>query len=93
MRRQGKCGRRDRAKTARVSTAVAVYPVSAHDVVAGHALSRESQGDLLDQNGEIDTYSADMGTVSLKCFGGAPTACLILLRRDWSGLLHPRVIS
>ncbi|MNR15989.1 hypothetical protein D3C85_1325540 [compost metagenome] len=70
--------------------AVSLYPVSAHDVVAGHALLRASQGDLLDQNGEIVTYSADMDTVSLKCFGGAPTACLILLRRDWSGLLHPR---
>ncbi len=71
--------------------AVSLYPVSAHDVVAGHALLRASLGDLLDQNGEVVTYSADMDTVSLKCFGGAPNACLILLRRDWSGLLHPRV--
>lgn len=66
--------------------AVSLYPVSAHDVVAGHALLRASRGNLLDQNGEVISYGSRMNSVSLRCFGGAPIACMKLLHRNWSEL-------
>jgi fructose-1,6-bisphosphatase/inositol monophosphatase family enzyme len=69
--------------------AVSLYPVSAHDVVAGHALLRASAGVLIDQNGVAITYRtvAAMATVSLRCFGGAPQACETLVARNWQLLL------
>lgn len=70
---------------------VSLYPVSAHDVAAGHALLRASKGELFDQDSNIITYSTDMTKVSLRCFGGAQDACVDLLNRDWSRLLPPKL--
>ncbi|ENL6833781.1 inositol monophosphatase [Pseudomonas aeruginosa] len=69
--------------------AVSLYPLSAHDVVAGHALLRATGGVLLDQKGQPITYrtEANMATVSQRCFGGAPTACSSLMQRKWSRIL------
>jgi myo-inositol-1(or 4)-monophosphatase len=64
---------------------VSLYSVSAHDVVAGHALLRGANGVLVDERGQIITYETDvrMARVSNRCFGGAPAACKQLLHRDW----------
>jgi myo-inositol-1(or 4)-monophosphatase len=70
--------------------AVSLYPVAAHDVVAGHALLRASKGSLLDQDGYLVLYNTCMTVVSQRCFGGAPAACRVLSERDWGKLLsHP----
>ncbi|MRK21895.1 inositol monophosphatase family protein [Pseudomonas sp. JG-B] len=70
--------------------AVSLYPVSAHDVVAGHALLLASGGVLLDQDGQPIHYrtASEMAVVSSRCFGGAPQACQDLLRRDWERVLR-----
>jgi myo-inositol-1(or 4)-monophosphatase len=70
--------------------AVSLYPVSAHDVVAGHALLLANAGVLLDQDGQPIQYRAEseMAAVSNRCFGGAPQACQDLLRRDWERVLR-----
>lgn len=72
------------------AAAVSLYPVSAHDVVAGHALLIGAGGVLLDQDGEAISYTTEarMKTVSLRCFGGAPSACLSLVSRDWNKVLR-----
>lgn len=64
---------------------VSLYPVSAHDVVAGHALLIGANGVLIDQDGIPIEYEteAEMLRVSNRCFGGAPIACADLVRRDW----------
>lgn len=64
---------------------VSLYPVSAHDVVAGHALLRGAGGVLLDERGAVITYvtEANMQTVSKRCFGGSAAACRDLLVREW----------
>ncbi|WP_223457443.1 MULTISPECIES: inositol monophosphatase family protein [unclassified Pseudomonas] len=64
---------------------ISLYPVSAHDVVAGHALLRGAGGVLLDERGQTITYVTEdnMQTVSQRCFGGAVSACRILLVREW----------
>jgi myo-inositol-1(or 4)-monophosphatase len=64
---------------------ISLYPVSAHDVVAGHALLRGAGGVLLDERGQTITYvtEANMQTVSKRCFGGSVSACRILLAREW----------
>lgn len=64
---------------------VSLYPVSAHDVVAGHALLRGAGGVLLDELGQAITYVAEgnMHTVSRRCFGGSLSACRTLVVRDW----------
>lgn len=64
---------------------VSLYPVSAHDVVAGHALLRGAGGVLLDEGGETVSYvtEADMQTVSQRCFGGSESACRTLIARKW----------
>lgn len=64
---------------------VSLYPVSAHDVVAGHALLRGAGGELFDERGEVITYvtKANMQTVSRRCFGGSELACRILVAREW----------
>jgi fructose-1,6-bisphosphatase/inositol monophosphatase family enzyme len=65
---------------------VSLYPVSAHDVVAGHALLVASKGVLVDENGLPIRYETDtqMAQVSNRCFGGAASACLQLHKRDWN---------
>jgi myo-inositol-1(or 4)-monophosphatase len=65
--------------------AVSLYPVSAHDVVAGHALLRGAGGVLFDERGQTITYvtEANMQTVSQRCFGGSVSACRSLLAREW----------
>jgi myo-inositol-1(or 4)-monophosphatase len=65
--------------------AVSLYPVSAHDVVAGHALLRGAGGVLFDERGQPITYvtEAHMQTVSQRCFGGSVSACRSLLAREW----------
>jgi myo-inositol-1(or 4)-monophosphatase len=65
---------------------VSLYPVSAHDVVAGHALLRGAGGVLLDERGETVSYAteADMQTVSQRCFGGSESACRTLVARKWN---------
>ena len=65
--------------------AVSIAPVSAHDVVAGHAILRGAGGVLVDQIGEPITYESEakLSKVSTRCFGGAPQACAALAGRDW----------
>ncbi|WP_313242725.1 inositol monophosphatase family protein [Stutzerimonas nitrititolerans] len=65
-----------------------LVPVSAHDVVAGHALLIGAHGVLLNQDGLPVLYNdeAQMAKVSERCFGGAPEACKSLARRDWGRL-------
>lgn len=64
---------------------VSLYPVSAHDVVAGHALLIGANGVLVNEQGAPIRYQteAEMHRVSNRCFGGAPRACADLVRRDW----------
>ncbi len=66
--------------------AVSLYPLSAHDVVAGHALLIGAGGVLLDENGNSIIYSTTdrMKTVSRRCFGGTLEACQTLVPRKWS---------
>ncbi|AZD48535.1 inositol monophosphatase family protein [Pseudomonas chlororaphis] len=70
--------------------AVSLYPLSAHDVVAGHALLRGSGGVLLDQDAQPISYrtEADLVTVSQRCFGGSPQACITLQQRNWTAMLE-----
>lgn len=65
---------------------VSLYPVSAHDLTAGHALLLGSQGVLVNENGHPIQYQTDtqMAQVSNRCFGGAASACLKLYKRDWN---------
>lgn len=67
-----------------------LVPVSAHDVVGGHALLIGAGGVLIDQNGAPITYESEerMKEVSLRCFGGAAEACRELVTRDWKRLFH-----
>lgn len=64
---------------------VSLVPVSAHDVVAGHALLKGAGGVLLDQDAIEITYSSEskMRAVSRRCFGGSISVCRELIRRDW----------
>jgi fructose-1,6-bisphosphatase/inositol monophosphatase family enzyme len=68
---------------------VSLYAVSAHDVVAGHALLRGAGGVLLDENGVEIHYAteAKMEVVAQHCFGGSPSACSELLTREWARVL------
>lgn len=65
---------------------ISLYPVSAHDVVAGHALLLGSGGVLVDEIGSPIQYRthAEMARVSERCFGGAPVACAELRVRNWN---------
>ncbi|MBB2496485.1 inositol monophosphatase family protein [Aquipseudomonas ullengensis] len=65
-----------------------LVPVSAHDVVGGHALLIGAGGVLLDQDGQPISYESEalMMRASLRCFGGAPDACRELSKRDWGRL-------
>ena len=68
---------------------VSLYAVSAHDVVAGHALLIGARGVLLDENGDPIRYATEvnMATVSQRCFGGSPSACHELTTRRWDRVL------
>lgn len=67
---------------------VSLFPVSAHDVVAGHALLRGAGGTLVDENGKEVCYdtSDQMTTVAFRCFGGSFAATEILYWRGWHQL-------
>lgn len=69
-----------------------LVPVSAHDVVGGHALLIGANGVLLNQHGEPISYDSEdqMAKVSERCFGGASRACLELIKRDWGRLFSGR---
>jgi myo-inositol-1(or 4)-monophosphatase len=64
---------------------VSVCPVSAHDVVAGHALLRGAGGVLFNENGEPIRYETqgNMQIASRRCFGGLESVCRTLVTRDW----------
>jgi fructose-1,6-bisphosphatase/inositol monophosphatase family enzyme len=64
---------------------VSVCQVSAHDVVAGHALLKGAGGVLLNENGESIRYVTqdNMQVVSRRCFGGLEAVCRTLAARDW----------
>lgn len=65
---------------------ISLYPVSAHDVVAGHALLSSAKGVLIGEDGTPIQYmtEATMAKVSGCVFGGAPDACSELNKRDWN---------
>ena len=65
---------------------ISLYPVSAHDVVAGHALLSGAKGVLIGEDGIPIQYTteATMAKVSERVFGGAPDACSELNKRDWN---------
>ncbi|MFK9079563.1 inositol monophosphatase family protein [Pseudomonas neuropathica] len=64
---------------------ISVCQVSAHDVVAGHALLKGAGGVLLNENGESIRYVTqdNMQVVSRRCFGGLEAVCRTLAARDW----------
>lgn len=70
-----------------------LVPVSAHDVVAGHALIIGANGVLLNQEGDPISYNsaAQMARVSNRCFGGAPKACIELAQKNWEKLFDSRI--
>lgn len=70
---------------------ISLYPVSAHDVVAGHALLIGAFGVLVDESGAPIKYEdeASMLAVSSRCFGGAPLACAALMNRQWHKVFDP----
>lgn len=74
---------------------VSLYAVSAHDVVAGHALLRGAGGVLLDENGVAIRYAtkANMITVSQRCFGGSPSVCHELAIREWDRVFRSSAID
>jgi myo-inositol-1(or 4)-monophosphatase len=65
---------------------LSLYPVSAHDVVAGHALLIGAKGVLLNESGDSIQYRTEieMLKVCQRCFGGAPDVCSELANRDWA---------
>lgn len=66
----------------------ALVPVSAHDIVAGHALLLGAGGALVDQAGRSIGYGnyTQLSLSSLRCFGGSVSACQELACRDWDRL-------
>ncbi|MEN1833816.1 inositol monophosphatase family protein [Pseudomonas lijiangensis] len=64
---------------------LSLYPVSAHDVVAGHALLIGAKGVLVDEEGAPVQYITEttMARVSGRVFGGSAGACIELSKRDW----------
>lgn len=67
---------------------ISLVPVSAHDIVAGHAVLVGAGGILLNQQGDPISYGSesDFLRISTRCFGGAPRACKQLFQRDWGKL-------
>lgn len=62
---------------------VSLYPVSPHDVVAGHALLKAAGGDLLDQDGHPIRYDDLSRPLCRSCFGGNLAASRRLAARPW----------
>ncbi|CAD5379117.1 Myo-inositol-1(Or 4)-monophosphatase [Pseudomonas sp. OF001] len=62
---------------------VSLYPVSPHDVVAGHALLKAAGGDLLDQDGHPIRYDDLSKPLCRSCFGGNLAASQSLAARPW----------
>lgn len=64
---------------------ISLYPVSAHDVVAGHALLIGAKGVLVDEKGAPVRYLSEgtMARISGRVFGGSAGACIELSKRDW----------
>jgi fructose-1,6-bisphosphatase/inositol monophosphatase family enzyme len=73
---------------------ISLYPVSAHDVVAGHALLIGAKGVLVDENGASISYEteAEMLKVSHRCFRGASGAWFELASRDWDRIFKNTAI-
>ena len=69
---------------------MSLVPVSAHDVVGGHALLIGAGGVLLDQDGVPVSYNTEerMRTVSSRCFGGAPEASRDMAARAWGRIFQ-----
>lgn len=69
---------------------VSLYPVSPHDVVAGHALLKAVGGDIFNQDGKPIRYTASAEFIYPveQCFGGKSEACRTLVSRPWPTLLH-----
>lgn len=65
---------------------ISLYSVSAHDVVAGHALLIGAKGVLIGEDGSPIQYKTEstMSRVSGRVFGGALSACSELSKRDWN---------
>ena len=65
---------------------ISLYPVSAHDVVAGHALLIGAKGVLVGEDGSPIQYKTEstMSRVSGRVYGGAPRVCAELAGRDWN---------
>lgn len=74
------------------AASVSLYPVSPHDVVAGHALLKAVGGDIFDQDGKPIRYTASAEFIHPveQCFGGQIEACRTLLARPWLNLLQLR---
>lgn len=68
-----------------------LVPVSAHDIVAGHALLIGAKGVLIGEDGLPISYTstAQLSRSALRCFGGNPEACRILAQQDWDSLFRP----
>ena len=60
--------------------------LSAHDIVAGHALLIGAKGALVGDDGSPVQYATEysMSHFSRRVFGGAPRACADLLIPQWS---------
>lgn len=56
---------------------ISLYPLSAHDVVAGHALLIGAKGVLIGDDGALIQYKTEstMARLSGRVIGGAPSAC------------------
>lgn len=67
---------------------VSLYPVSTHDVVAGHALLKAVGGDLFNQDGKPIRYTTprEFSRPVERCFGGVVDVCLSLTERPWINL-------
>lgn len=62
-----------------------LVPVSAHDLVGGHALLIGASATLLDEDGNEVLYDSEekMKAAAQRCFGGSREACEVLVKRDW----------
>lgn len=64
---------------------ISLYPVSAHDVAAGHALLIGAKGALVGEDGAPVRYitKSTMTRISGRVFGGAALVCCELSKRNW----------
>jgi fructose-1,6-bisphosphatase/inositol monophosphatase family enzyme len=71
---------------------ISLYPVGAHDVVAGHALLIGAKGVLVGDDGSPARYATEysMSHFSKRVFGGAPLASADLITRQWNKVLQER---